>query len=143
MKKTRKLCAIMIDTIGRELTINRPTVSDHSGWPTFDKGISVKANDKVLLSSATLTSSIGDAMAMLSIIDAIRVLHRAGVFAVNETAHVRPLNAMGQKWYMTMEMAFIVARTTQERGSGSPSDNCCSKQLLTALLHVCLACRLF
>ncbi len=45
--KTRKLCAIMIDTIGREITINRPTVSDGAAWPTFDKGISVKADDKV------------------------------------------------------------------------------------------------
>jgi pyruvate kinase len=47
MRRTRKLCAVMIDTIGRELTINRPTVNDKDGWPTFDKGITVNANDKV------------------------------------------------------------------------------------------------
>lgn len=47
MKKTRKLCAIVIDTIGRELIVNRPTVDDEDGWPKFDKGISVNANDKV------------------------------------------------------------------------------------------------
>lgn len=47
MRKTRKLCAVVIDTIGRELIVNRPTVDEVDGWPKFDKGISVKAEDKV------------------------------------------------------------------------------------------------
>ncbi|CAL8472137.1 g11679 [Coccomyxa elongata] len=51
MRKTRKLCAVVIDTIGRELIVNRPTVDEVDGWPKFDKGISVKAEDKVILST--------------------------------------------------------------------------------------------
>ena len=47
MLRTRKLCAIVIDTIGRELTVNRPTTDEEDGWPKFEKGITVKANDKV------------------------------------------------------------------------------------------------
>ena len=47
MKRTRKLCAVMVDTIGRELIINRPTTDDQDGWPKFEKGISVSLGDKV------------------------------------------------------------------------------------------------
>ncbi len=46
MKRTRKLCAVMIDSVGRELIINRPTTDDEDGWPTFEAGISVEANQK-------------------------------------------------------------------------------------------------
>ncbi len=46
MKRTRKLCAIMIDSVGRELIINRPTQDDEDGWPTFEAGIAVEANQK-------------------------------------------------------------------------------------------------
>jgi len=66
MKKTRKLCAIVIDTIGRELTVNRPTVDDEDGWPKFDKGISVNANDKVhSLSPVDLCSCPSNMMGQL------------------------------------------------------------------------------
>ena len=47
MHKTRKLCAIMIDTIGRELLINREAKLDESGWPVHEHVLSVKVNDKV------------------------------------------------------------------------------------------------
>lgn len=47
MKRTRKLCAVMIDTIGRELIINRPHTEEADGWPKFEAGISVNAGDKV------------------------------------------------------------------------------------------------
>ena len=46
MKRTRKLCAVMIDSVGRELIINRPTTDEEDGWPTFEAGISVEANQK-------------------------------------------------------------------------------------------------
>lgn len=46
MKRTRKLCAIMIDSVGRELIINRPSQEDEDGWPTFEAGIAVEANQK-------------------------------------------------------------------------------------------------
>ncbi|KAK9905554.1 hypothetical protein WJX75_002050 [Coccomyxa subellipsoidea] len=60
MRRTRKLCAIVIDTIGRELTVNRPTTDEEDGWPKFEKGITVKANDKVILTTkegATLSGN--------------------------------------------------------------------------------------
>ena len=47
MKRTRKLCAVMVDTIGRELIVNRPTTDDQDGWPKFEKGLSVSLGDKV------------------------------------------------------------------------------------------------
>ena len=46
MKRTRKLCAVMIDSVRRELIINRPTQDDEDGWPTFEAGIAVEANQK-------------------------------------------------------------------------------------------------
>ena len=46
MKRTRKLCAVMVDSVGRELIINRPTQDDEDGWPTFEAGIAVEANQK-------------------------------------------------------------------------------------------------
>ncbi|EIE23527.1 pyruvate kinase [Coccomyxa subellipsoidea C-169] len=60
MRKTRKLCAIVVDTIGRELIVNRPTTDEEDGWPKFEKGISVKANDTVILTTkegATLSGN--------------------------------------------------------------------------------------
>ncbi len=33
MKRTRKLCAIVIDTLGREVMIRRPFRIDPDGWP--------------------------------------------------------------------------------------------------------------
>ncbi len=46
MRRTRKLCAVMIDTIGRELIINRPHTEEADGWPKFEAGIHVNAGDK-------------------------------------------------------------------------------------------------
>ena len=57
MKRTRKLCAIMVDSVGRELIINRPTQDDDDGWPTFEAGIAVEANQKVGLYLPTSSSS--------------------------------------------------------------------------------------
>ena len=49
MHKTRKLCAIMIDTIGRELLIDRESKLDANGWPIHQQVLSVKSGDKVNL----------------------------------------------------------------------------------------------
>ena len=61
MKRTRKLCAVMIDSVGRELIINRPTQDDDDGWPTFEAGIAVEANQKAspLLCSIQAPSNTG------------------------------------------------------------------------------------
>lgn len=47
MHKTRKLCAIMVDTIGREILINREAKLDARGWPVHQQVLSVKVNDRV------------------------------------------------------------------------------------------------
>lgn len=54
MHKTRKLCAIIIDTIGREILVNREAKLDERGWPIHEQALSVKVNDKVAHSSKTI-----------------------------------------------------------------------------------------
>lgn len=52
MRKTRKLCAVMVDTIGRELVINRENKLDERGWPVHEgQPIQVSAGDKVIYTS--------------------------------------------------------------------------------------------
>jgi len=58
MKRTRKLCAVMVDSVGRELIINRPTQDDDDGWPTFEAGIAVEANQKACLSFHSIPACI-------------------------------------------------------------------------------------
>lgn len=48
MHKTRKLCAIMLDTVGRELLIDSEAKLDEQGWPRHEQKVSVKRGDKVL-----------------------------------------------------------------------------------------------
>ncbi|KAK9824152.1 hypothetical protein WJX72_008125 [[Myrmecia] bisecta] len=51
MRRTRKLCAIMVDTVGRELIVNREATLDESGWPVHEGGITIQANSKVVFST--------------------------------------------------------------------------------------------
>ncbi|KAK9828408.1 hypothetical protein WJX81_005360 [Elliptochloris bilobata] len=51
MRRTRKLCAVMVDVVGREIILNRPSKIDEDGWPRFENPISVKATDKVTLTT--------------------------------------------------------------------------------------------
>lgn len=46
MHRTRKLCAIMIDTVGRELLIHSEAKLDEQGWPRHSRKLSVKTGDK-------------------------------------------------------------------------------------------------
>ena len=47
MRKTRKLCAVMLDTVGREITVKREVQIDEMGWPVHDGAMSVGAGQKV------------------------------------------------------------------------------------------------
>ena len=48
MRRVRKLCAIMVDTVGRELVINRETQIDDKGWPKHEgQPLTVAKGDKV------------------------------------------------------------------------------------------------
>lgn len=46
MHKTRKLCAIMVDTVGRELLIDSEAKLDEQGWPRHEQKLSIKSGDK-------------------------------------------------------------------------------------------------
>ena len=55
MRRTRKLCAIMVDTIGRELIINREVQIDDKGWPKHEgRPLTVSKGDKVCEAPALL-----------------------------------------------------------------------------------------
>lgn len=52
MRRTRKLCAIMLDTLGREVMIRRPFRIDPDGWPNqAGQEIGVKAGQKLTLTT--------------------------------------------------------------------------------------------
>lgn len=48
MQRTRKLCAIMIDSIGREIFLQRASEDvDDSGWPISKGNLNIKGGHKV------------------------------------------------------------------------------------------------
>ena len=49
MQKTRKLCAIMLDTTGREITVMREHEIDEKGWPEHVNKMEVQQGQKVSL----------------------------------------------------------------------------------------------
>eukprot|EP00891_Asterochloris_glomerata_P003175 jgi/Astpho2/3175/e_gw1.00052.17.1_t len=51
MRKTRKLCAVMLDTVGREITVKREVQIDEMGWPVHDGAMSVGAGQKIILTT--------------------------------------------------------------------------------------------
>ncbi|KAK9805287.1 hypothetical protein WJX72_011225 [[Myrmecia] bisecta] len=51
MLRTRKLCAVMLDTTGREIVIDRDTVPDENGWLEHTTDLTIEAQDKVVLST--------------------------------------------------------------------------------------------
>lgn len=51
MRRARRLCAVMVDTLGREVMVRRPFVPDESGWPNFEESIHVKEGQRVTLTT--------------------------------------------------------------------------------------------
>ena len=52
MRKTRKLCAIMLDTLGREVMIRRPFRIDPGGWPNqAGQEIEIKMGQTITLTT--------------------------------------------------------------------------------------------
>lgn len=49
MKRTRRLCAIIVDTVGRELMVVRDchVTIDEDGWPVHSHLVQISAGDKV------------------------------------------------------------------------------------------------
>mmetsp|Transcript_7041 Transcript_7041/g.11978 ORF Transcript_7041/g.11978 Transcript_7041/m.11978 type:complete len:775 (-) Transcript_7041:276-2600(-) len=50
-KEARKLCAVIVDTLGRELMIRRPVNIDESGWPVHEPGFEVTAGQQVTITT--------------------------------------------------------------------------------------------
>ena len=47
MRKTRKLCAVMLDTTGREIMVMREHQIDEKGWPEHVHNMEVQEGQKV------------------------------------------------------------------------------------------------
>jgi pyruvate kinase len=59
MRKTRKLCAIMLDTLGREVMIRRPFRIDPGGWPNqAGQEIEIKTGQMITLTTQGRCDSI-------------------------------------------------------------------------------------
>mmetsp|Transcript_6339 Transcript_6339/g.18214 ORF Transcript_6339/g.18214 Transcript_6339/m.18214 type:complete len:686 (+) Transcript_6339:188-2245(+) len=50
-KRTHKLCAVMVDTLGREIVVQRPSTRGPDGWPVHEECVDVKAGGKVTLTT--------------------------------------------------------------------------------------------
>ena len=47
MRRTRKLCAVMLDTTGREIMVMREHQIDEKGWPEHVHNMDVREGQKV------------------------------------------------------------------------------------------------
>ena len=60
MRRTRKLCAIVVDTLGRELMVRRPFRIDPDGWPNqVGQEISVAAGSRLTLTTRDVEAGPG------------------------------------------------------------------------------------
>ena len=51
VKRTRRLCAVLLDTLGRELMIRRSYSLDERGWPKHDGSFNVKRGAEVIVTT--------------------------------------------------------------------------------------------
>lgn len=51
IKKTRRLCAVLLDTLGRELMIRRSYTLDERGWPKHEAALDVRRNAEVIVTT--------------------------------------------------------------------------------------------
>ena len=49
VRKTRRLCAIIIDTLGRELFVRRSYKLDETGWPAHDEPFHVAKGQRITM----------------------------------------------------------------------------------------------
>lgn len=47
IKKTRNMCAVMLDSIGREMFVKRKSIIGEDGWPYHDEIYHVEENQRV------------------------------------------------------------------------------------------------
>eukprot|EP01026_Neomeris_dumetosa_P032176 TRINITY_DN2549_c0_g1_i2.p1 TRINITY_DN2549_c0_g1~~TRINITY_DN2549_c0_g1_i2.p1 ORF type:complete len:625 (+),score=95.03 TRINITY_DN2549_c0_g1_i2:100-1875(+) len=60
MVKTQKLCAICLDTMGREIFVKRTYVIDSEGWPVHRESYEYEKGDKVILTTRSDAESSKD-----------------------------------------------------------------------------------
>eukprot|EP00887_Chlorella_sp_A99_P003611 scaffold7.g3611.t1 len=53
MRRTRRLCAVMVDSLGRELMIKRKYGVDESGWPGIFEQLKISASQRVVITTDT------------------------------------------------------------------------------------------
>lgn len=53
MAQTRRLCAVMLDTLGREVYVQRTVEVGDDGWPTHGAEVQVSKGDQVTLTNRT------------------------------------------------------------------------------------------
>lgn len=51
VRRTRRLCAVLLDTLGRELMIRRSYSLDERGWPKHDGSFEVKRGAEVIVTT--------------------------------------------------------------------------------------------
>lgn len=51
IRKTRRLCAVLLDTLGRELMIRRSYTLDERGWPKHEGSFEVKLGAEVVVTT--------------------------------------------------------------------------------------------
>ena len=51
IKQTRRLCAVLLDTLGRELMIRRSYTLDERGWPKHEGAFDVKRGAEVFVTT--------------------------------------------------------------------------------------------
>ncbi|KAK9796683.1 hypothetical protein WJX73_008597 [Symbiochloris irregularis] len=67
MRKTRKLCAVMVDTIGRELIINREARLDERGWPVHEgQPIAIAAGHQITITTSDVEANADEGILPIS-----------------------------------------------------------------------------
>ena len=58
-RRTRKLCAVMLDTLGREIVVRRNATIGPDGWPVHEETMKVVSGQKVGLQDSALLHAAG------------------------------------------------------------------------------------
>eukprot|EP00878_Enallax_costatus_P008141 GHUV01008513.1.p1 GENE.GHUV01008513.1~~GHUV01008513.1.p1 ORF type:complete len:786 (+),score=206.32 GHUV01008513.1:278-2635(+) len=64
MKRTKKLCAIILDTLGREMMVRRPCAIGEDGWPTHPEPMEIVAGQIITLTTRDDAESTTDVWPM-------------------------------------------------------------------------------
>lgn len=51
MRRVKRIAAIMVDTLGREMMIKRPYTFDETGWPSFPESLPITAGQALVITA--------------------------------------------------------------------------------------------